>query len=56
MKGTLLALVTGMIVGLIFSFLRLPLPAPNVLPGIAGIVGIYLGGVFFEYIFKLIGR
>ncbi|AIS53544.1 hypothetical protein TKV_c24240 [Thermoanaerobacter kivui] len=56
MKATLLALVTGIIVGLIFSFLKLPLPAPNVLPGVAGIIGIYLGGVFFEYIIKLIGK
>jgi len=55
-KETLLALVTGIIVGLIFSSLKLPLPAPNVLPGIAGIIGIYLGGVLFEYILKLIGR
>lgn len=56
MKATLFALITGLLVGIIFSFLKLPLPAPNVLPGIAGIVGIYLGGQLFEYIIKLIGR
>ncbi|ADD03530.1 XapX domain protein [Thermoanaerobacter mathranii subsp. mathranii str. A3] len=56
MKETLLALVTGLIVGLVFSSLKLPLPAPNVLPGVAGIIGIYLGGVLFEYLLKIIGR
>ncbi|HHW56801.1 MAG TPA: DUF1427 family protein [Clostridia bacterium] len=56
MKETLLALVTGIIVGVIFSFFKLPLPAPNVLPGIAGIIGIYLGGRFFEYIIKIMGK
>ncbi|SNX53739.1 DUF1427 family protein [Thermoanaerobacterium sp. RBIITD] len=56
MQATLFALLTGLLVGLIFSFLKLPLPAPNVLPGIAGIVGIYLGGQIFQYIMKLIGK
>jgi len=56
LKDTVFALFTGLLVGLIFSFLKLPLPAPNVLPGIAGIVGIYLGGQLFMYITKLLGR
>jgi len=55
-KLTLLALITGLIVGLIFSFLRLPVPAPNVLPGVAGIVGIYLGGVIYDYLLKFLYR
>ncbi|MBE3591520.1 MAG: DUF1427 family protein [Thermoanaerobacter sp.] len=45
-----------MSVGLIFSSLKLPLLAPNVLPGIVGIIEIYHGGVLFEYMLKLIGR
>lgn len=55
MKATIFALLTGLLVELIFSFLKLPLPAPNVLPGIAGIVGIYLGGQLYMYIMKLLG-
>lgn len=43
MSDTLLALLTGSLVGAIFSFFKLPIPAPPALPGIAGIVGIYLG-------------
>jgi len=43
MSDTLLALLTGSLVGAVFSFFNLPIPAPPALPGIAGIVGIYLG-------------
>jgi XapX domain-containing protein len=55
-KETLLALVTGLLVGLIFSFFKLPIPAPSVLPGVAGVVGIYLGGLLMQYLIKLLGR
>ncbi|WP_082034380.1 DUF1427 family protein [Cohnella kolymensis] len=48
MKELILALVTGLIVGCIFKLLKLPLPAPPVLSGIIGIVGIFLGGVLTE--------
>ncbi len=39
----LLALVTGMTVGAIFASFKLPIPAPPELPGIMGIIGIYIG-------------
>jgi len=38
-----LALATGLITGVIFALLKFPIPAPPELPGIAGVVGIYLG-------------
>lgn len=38
-----LAILAGLIVGVIFSAIKLPLPAPPTLVGILGIVGIYLG-------------
>lgn len=44
------ALGTGILVGLIFSGLKLPLPAPPVWAGIAGIVGIFLGGEIWKMI------
>jgi XapX domain-containing protein len=50
MVELLVALVTGALVGVLFSFLKLPLPAPPVLSGIVGIFGIYLGGVGFHWI------
>ena len=49
MTEVFLALFAGLLVGVIFSLLKLPLPAPPVLTGIAGIVGIYLGGILFQW-------
>lgn len=44
------ALGTGLLVGVVFSAFKLPLPAPPVLAGIAGIVGIFLGGEIWKFI------
>lgn len=35
---------TGLFVGLLFTALKLPLPAPQVMAGVLGIVGIWAGG------------
>ena len=43
MKILALSLLTGVICGFIFAKLNLPVPAPNVLAGIVGIFGIFLG-------------
>jgi XapX domain-containing protein len=40
---TAVALVTGVAMGGLFKFLRVPMPAPPELPGLMGIVGVYLG-------------
>ncbi|MBM7853762.1 XapX domain-containing protein [Desulfohalotomaculum tongense] len=42
-KEIVLALVTGLFLGLIFARLKLPIPAPPTLAGVMGIVGIFLG-------------
>jgi XapX domain-containing protein len=46
----LAALATGMLVGVVFSLFKLPLPAPPVLSGIVGIFGIYVGGLGYHWI------
>ncbi|WP_430503693.1 XapX domain-containing protein [Haloparvum sp. PAK95] len=46
----LLATLTGLTVGALFAFLRVPIPAPPELPGIMGIVGIYLGYKLVQYL------
>ncbi len=46
----LLALGTGALVGLIFSALKLPLPAPPVFSAVLGVVGIWLGGEMWKMI------
>lgn len=44
MNEALLALAAGFAVGIVFSLIKLPLPAPPVLSGVLGIVGVYFGG------------
>nr|WP_096186933.1 DUF1427 family protein [Evansella halocellulosilytica] len=43
MQEILLALIAGLIVGIVFTWIKLPIPSPPALPGIIGILGIYLG-------------
>lgn len=43
-----LALIAGLAVGLLFSWLRLPLPAPPTLTGILGAFGVFAGSVVFR--------
>jgi XapX domain-containing protein len=50
LKEVVLALVTGGFVVFLFTLFRLPLPAPPVLAGVAGIIGIYLGHKVFNWI------
>jgi len=38
-----LALLTGTFAGALFSVIQIPIPAPPNLPGVLGIVGIFLG-------------
>ncbi|KRF13485.1 XapX domain-containing protein [Paenibacillus sp. Soil787] len=52
MKELLLSLGAGLIIGILFKVLKLPLPAPPVLSGILGIVGIYAGGKIMELFLK----
>lgn len=49
------ALFTGMCVGVLCTKINLPLPAPNSIVGVAGILGIYLGYVLVTYITNLKG-
>lgn len=51
MKEVILSLFSGLFVGFLFALLRLPIPAPPALAGVAGIVGIYLGFKFFQMFF-----
>jgi XapX domain-containing protein len=47
-KLTLVALSVGLVMGGVFKFLRVPMPAPPELPGLMGIVGVYLGYKLME--------
>lgn len=52
MTEILMSLVTGAVVGTAFGFLRLPIPAPPTLAGIAGVVGVFLGFVIINFFRK----
>lgn len=49
MNNVLPALATGAAVGIVFAVLKLPIPAPAVSEGIAGVVGIFLGAQIVRY-------
>ncbi|OAN14204.1 XapX domain protein [Photobacterium jeanii] len=50
MGEVVLSIVAGFIVGMLFSAIKLPIPAPPVLSGVMGIVGVYLGGIAYQWI------
>lgn len=49
MRDIILSTVTGFACGAVFSIFKLPVPAPPVLAGVMGIVGLWLG-------YGLVGR
>jgi len=51
-KVIFLALLAGFIVGMLFTAIKLPLPAPPKLAGIVGILGIYVGYKCWTWIAK----
>ncbi len=52
MMEVLLSLLAGLLIGVFFSFLRLPLPSPGAFAGIVGILGMFLGGQLYQYLIK----
>ncbi len=56
MKEIVMALIAGVLVGMLFKFLKLPLPAPPVFSAVVGVFGVYFGGVLVEWILKFIQR
>ncbi|WP_159655120.1 XapX domain-containing protein [Vibrio atypicus] len=52
MNEVILATLAGFVVGILFSVIKLPVPAPPVLSGVMGIVGVYLGGVTYQWIIE----
>tara|TARA_B100000676_G_C17782237_1_gene682540 strand:+ start:332 stop:493 length:162 start_codon:yes stop_codon:yes gene_type:complete len=51
MKHIFLSFTTGLMFGAIFAFLKLPIPAPNTLAGVLGIVGIFMGYMAVQHFF-----
>jgi XapX domain-containing protein len=47
------SLATGLVTGVIFAWVKLPIPAPPVLPAVFGILGITLGYILFHKFFGM---
>ncbi len=47
MKEALLALIGGMGVGVLFGFLKLPIPGPATLAGVCGAIGLFVGSLIY---------
>ena len=45
-----LALLTGGLTGALFAYIGVPIPAPPELPGIVGIIGIYVGYKLIDHL------
>ncbi|MDP4162199.1 MAG: XapX domain-containing protein [Bacillota bacterium] len=52
MRDLILATVAGIAVGILFKFLKLPLPAPPVFSAVLGVFGVYFGGVIADWMMK----
>ena len=47
-RTIILATITGAVMGAVFAFFKLPIPAPSAFAGIAGIIGIWLGYILVK--------
>lgn len=52
MQEVILATIAGFAVGILFSAIKLPIPAPPVLSGVMGIVGVYLGSQAYHFVIE----
>jgi XapX domain-containing protein len=48
MQEFFMAILTGFICGAVFALVKLPVPAPPVLAGVAGIFGLWAGYAILE--------
>lgn len=53
MINLLLCLGAGLLIGIIFTLLKLPVPVPHGLGGILGLIGMFAGGIIGGKIIEL---
>jgi XapX domain-containing protein len=49
----LIALLVGIVIGVIFKSLKLPVPVPHDFAGIVGLIGMFAGSALVDVILKL---
>lgn len=52
MNQIILSILTGGICGVVFALMKLPVPAPPVFAGVAGIIGLWLG---YDLVARILG-
>ncbi len=50
MNEMILAFIAGVVVGFLFAWIKLPIPAPPALAGVLGIFGVYAGYQLFVFV------
>lgn len=50
LSEVLLATISGILIGVLFTAIKLPVPAPPVLSGVMGVVGVYIGSILYSKI------
>lgn len=52
MKDIILTLIVGIVMGGAFSIMKLPIPAPQTIAGVCGVIGIFLGYFLVRMVMK----
>jgi XapX domain-containing protein len=52
----LISLVVGVVIGVIFKSLKLPVPVPHDFSGIIGLIGMFAGSALVDWIAKFLAK
>lgn len=52
----LVALLVGIVIGVIFKSLKLPVPVPHDFAGIVGLIGMFVGSALVDVVAKLLAK
>lgn len=56
MKEVILAFFVGLLIGIIFKFVKLPVPVPHGLAGLVGLIGMFVGANVLETFTNFIAK
>lgn len=56
MKNLLISLAVGLVIGIIFRLLKLPVPVPHGLGGLVGLIGMFIGSELLPLVLQRISQ
>lgn len=56
MKEIVVAFFVGLVIGVIFKFVKLPVPVPHGLSGLVGLIGMFIGANVIDLITNYITK